>query len=678
MKNRALFLIWLLSVLLCFCFFPAAVQAASPQYDCSSARELYELLLNHPGSTISLTDDIIWDTWTPLPQVSAPTKINMGDFSILVPEDYELYIQGPLYFEGSAADRPLFVVEGSLSTENHVEITARGDSATAIFIGENGFWYSDLSSVFVEGPNSTGVYFESGLESEITAARVQAEGNGSVGIDSHRPLQLVLCNISSDGGQALKASEPVRLDQCLVTPSLPDAEVISRHAVISEERIQESGLCFPQGVSRETVYETALTYRLLCEEEGVYEISYLTSFLWEDSLVDYNLPGTYLVSLVPQVPEWFPAALPSLDIPVHIVDPDWPFLMAAYQLMDSVGIQFFTEITDAAEMHMYYSDDNGASWNDILELPGSYLDCYGAQVYGLKEDKSYLFCLAVTGGTIEGISNVLPFTFGDPDPFGGGDNDGGDRTEQKLPPVSQAVPEAAIPSPPVTSPQEIYPHEETDSSSQTPDRVEPSVPVDTKAPSAENIAPKEKESSPVREESTDSITAVSGARLRQLLEINPDTVLFEKNGLSVEIPSTFLASLSLSNRGLLEIDLRKIDELSFQLSVTADGQEIAALPETSVSLSYTPSQGTDHSHLTLVHAGSGAAEPVTYSEKHKIASSKIYTTGSFTLREYSITDTEKTGTAAMNPVAGSLSILLTAAAVTVLILVRRRRMHETN
>ncbi len=48
--------------------------------------------------------------------------------------------------------------------------------------------------------------------------------------------------------------------------------------------------------------------------------SYLTEFLWEDSLVDYSLPGTYLAALTPQVPDWFPVVLPSLEIPVHIVE----------------------------------------------------------------------------------------------------------------------------------------------------------------------------------------------------------------------------------------------------------------------------------------------------------------------------------------------------------------------
>ena len=183
MKRRTLFLVWVLCwLLVSCCFFPASAQAASSQYECSTAEELHQILLTHPGSAISLTDDIIWDTCTPLPQVSAPTKINMGDFSILIPEDYELYIQGPVHFEGSGTVRPLFVVEGSLSMEKQLEITARGNSATAIFIGENGYWYSDLSSVFVDGPNSTGVYFESGPLSEVTASRVQAEGNGSVGI----------------------------------------------------------------------------------------------------------------------------------------------------------------------------------------------------------------------------------------------------------------------------------------------------------------------------------------------------------------------------------------------------------------------------------------------------------------------------------------------------------------
>ena len=81
-----------------------------------------------------------------------------------------------------------------------------------------------------------------------------------------------------------------------------------------------------------------------------------------------------------------------------------------------------------------------------MELPGSSIHSLSAQVVGLSEDKEYLFCLLVEGGSREGRSNVLKFSFGKVDIDGGGDDDGGDRNEQELPSFNQP--------PPVTDTQE--------------------------------------------------------------------------------------------------------------------------------------------------------------------------------------------------------------------------------
>ena len=49
-------------------------------------------------------------------------------------------------------------------------------------------------------------------------------------------------------------------------------------------------------------------------------------------------------------------------------------------------------------MTLFYSDNNGKTWRDIMELPGSAVYSLSAQVVGLSEDKEYLFCLLVEGG----------------------------------------------------------------------------------------------------------------------------------------------------------------------------------------------------------------------------------------------------------------------------------------
>jgi hypothetical protein len=673
-KRAAAAILFLL--FLCIPFATVYGEDSSAVYYCSTIQDVCIRLEEYPGSTLVLTGDIeVADTWD-LTSVSVPTKILMENYSIHILEDAALSIDGPVSFQGRGKSQTLFIVDGSLSTSQGVEICALGEQSTAVSLSQSGMWQSDITTVSVYGPDSTGLFLADGRETELMALRIQAMGENAAAITSRGPLRLSLCSISSLNGPSIDSSCPVILEQCDVTPVCTKAEVIPLYAAVTDPGITDNGLCFPLGTPNSSITDGVVDYQLLTDSQELYGLSYLAAARVEEE-EDYSLPGSYTATMVPQVPDWFPITLPPVTFPIHIVRPGQPFLKAAYDLGDSVGIQYFSEIADASVITLLYSQDGGLSWKDSANLPGSYADAYGAQIKGLDKTIRYYFCLKVEGGSQEGVSNYLPFSFGSPNYFGGGDNDGGDRTDQSFPAVEQPLPE--LPDPPVEESASPLPSVQDSASPQekteSPDSSEPSSASPAAGTSPRRgSAPSSEENDGPKEESTETTTTISGRRLNHLLSANPSSILFEKQGISLEIPSDYLAGLHLEDHSLLSVTIIKIDSLSFQLFITAGEEELKTLPEVSVSLPYCPAKGTDPQLLKLVDTETASEKQVFYNQREKIASANIDRTGTYCIQEFQAAESlsrPAPGGSLNSPV---LFLFLAAAILAAIFL--KRRTHE--
>ncbi len=390
-----------------------------------------------------------------------------------------------------------------------------------------------------------------------------------------------------------------------------------------------------------------------------------------------------------------------------------------------------------------------------MGLPGSYTYSLGAQIIGLPQDKDYLFYLDVQGGSMEGVSNILRFSYGRIDIDGGGDNDGGDRTDQDLPPYEQDPPDSGpepgtntpdpengshLPENPSTEANTIPPkNSASDAEKLSPEGSDPGAgttapessdpdagtrsPEDsdsdtgtrspetsgpgagTRSPEtsasgagltapgntssgAEKDSPKDtgsdqetatsdQTSEPLLEQVSETSTTISGIRLRLLLQTNPDTVLFEKDGITVEIPSAFLASLNLPDDAFLKISIRRTDPTSFSLSVNVDGRELHELEETTITMPFSPSGDWKEKQLTLIHTDTGNKNAVQYMSVQGRVSSNIYETGTYTLQE---PNGQLPGRLTKQETVCILllltAVILCTAAAAVLLLRKRRLYHE--
>ena len=146
----------------------------------------------------------------------------------------------------------------------------------------------------------------------------------------------------------------------------------------------------------------------------------------------------------------------------------------------------------------------------------------------------------------------------------GGDRDGSSDSGSELPEIEQPGSSSTL--------------------EQASDKTnEPNQPVSQTLPS--------EKSNPIKERVTPTSSLYSGARLRKLLSLGDSTLLFEGQGVSVELSAEFLLGLNLSDSSTLEVRIERPEPTAFSLFIFVDGREIAELPDTLVRVPYEEGSG---------------------------------------------------------------------------------------
>lgn len=110
-------------------------------------------------------------------------------------------------------------------------------------------------------------------------------------------------------------------------------------------------------------------------------------------------------------------------------------------------------------------------------------------------------------------------------------------------------------------------------------------------------------------ETGDATTTLSGQHVEQMVENAPaSTLLFEKDGVAVELSAALLEALGLEESELLEVTVERPAEDAFRLTIQAAGAAVADIPGTTVRFPWT---GTVED-LVWVHLESGQKFPAQY------------------------------------------------------------------
>ncbi|MFQ8731469.1 MAG: hypothetical protein ACLSAC_14105 [Enterocloster bolteae] len=124
---------------------------------CSTVEELLTLL--ETGEEICLTGDILVAGSADLniaPEDEA--VVNMNGYSIIVSDKGNLFVDGPIRFQGAAGDKALFQISGKTTFKNGAGVWAEGDGAVSVEISgtKNGKYalQTDNAYIGVSGDNS--------------------------------------------------------------------------------------------------------------------------------------------------------------------------------------------------------------------------------------------------------------------------------------------------------------------------------------------------------------------------------------------------------------------------------------------------------------------------------------------------------------------------------------------
>lgn len=199
---------------------------------------------------------------------------------------------------------------------------------------------------------------------------------------------------------------------------------------------------------------------------------------------------------------------------------------------------------------IWYSTDNGLSWRNAVEDFTLFYDNSSIYISGLLPEVDYLLQMeadntsnsmydeetphgwsAVQKLLIEKDSNITVLNWN-------GSRGDGDRTDQELPPGS------------IETERQKMPDESA-------------------------------ESKPIQAV-TDTETIISGTLLNQLMNLNHDTVLFEKDGTSLYIPNDFLESLNVSENDMLTVTIKSVNKNAFYFGIAKNGQPLNKLSKISV------------------------------------------------------------------------------------------------
>lgn len=214
------------------------------------------------------------------------------------------------------------------------------------------------------------------------------------------------------------------------------------------------------------------------------------------------------------------------------------------------------EIADPENIEFYYSYD-GENWSIVQD------DYYGFADYNylfistlkMEPEKDYYFRLYYNNEYTDIIKINLSK---DEINCISGDRDGGDNSEQEMPPVEQ--------------PYRSGGHGVTSDKDENP---------------------------VITEKSDENSTTVSGKRLKDMIKTPDNKITFEKDGIEVKIPGNFIEENNIEENDAVTVTIDKKDDNKFSLSLDINGKEVKDIPNTEV---YVPVKNSEEPEKLMINS----------------------------------------------------------------------------
>ena len=345
------------------------------EVQCSTVEELLTLL--ETGEEICLTGDILVAGSADLniaPEDEA--VVNMNGYSIIVSDKGNLFVDGPIRFQGAAGDKALFQISGKTTFKNGAGVWAEGDGAVAVEISgtKNGKYalQTDNAYIGVSGDNSIALKGTGKGDCSLQYAHIEAEGENSVGIEADTPVELKLCLVEAEGSSVV-TDKVLIVDTSQVTPLPEQSEVITREIYL-DGRLDENGVSVEAGTDCQGLYDKlapSASY-VFCDPTGERKMWTRDFTLnWKDLPEELSEPGVYRAVIEAEgYPDWFFIEIPEIEIEIYVVDPKTVHIEEIFRMEDMAVLYFLNPVEDAQRIELFCSADGGDTWQDADSMPG--------------------------------------------------------------------------------------------------------------------------------------------------------------------------------------------------------------------------------------------------------------------------------------------------------------------
>lgn len=361
----------------------------------------------------------------------------------------------------------------------------------------------------------------------------------------------------------------------------------------------------------------------------------------DTSNLDLSTPGTYTIVIRLKLSDEYSSDFyisdetRTLHLSVTVTAPDK--LTLTYSKTMDTYIQYLVSPSGDENPVLQYAvtgpDTEPAEADWTSEIPDGFCTYSqnGVRIYrSMLDPEKYYYLKVCRDDLTSNVVKLIPPTDNSINNGMGGDRDGSDTNDTTLDkPLVQTPPTNPGSSSSSDSDRSSSGGSSSEGKSDSSGGQSSQTAASASQASQDAVSAPQTESatSTVYERFDNSTLTISGSRLRMMLASDTEIIPFGWNGISLEMPASFIETLALSDADMFSLTLTHEDKLAFSVLLTVSGTEIKELPSSLIRIPADPPEGG----YSLLRSGETLPTDVSY--ENNCAVFTITRTGRYMLKD---------------------------------------------
>lgn len=361
----------------------------------------------------------------------------------------------------------------------------------------------------------------------------------------------------------------------------------------------------------------------------------------DTSNLDLSTPGTYTIVIRLKLSDEYSSDFyisdetRTLHLSVTVTAPDK--LTLTYSKTMDTYIQYLVSPSGDENPVLQYAvtgpDTEPAEADWTSEIPDGFCTYSqnGVRIYrSMLDPEKYYYLKVCRDDLTSNVVKLIPPTDNSINNGMGGDRDGSDTNDTTLDkPLVQTPPTNSGSSSSSDSDRSSSGGSSSEGKSDSSGGQSSQTAASASQASQDAVSAPQTESatSTVYERFDNSTLTISGSRLRMMLASDTEIIPFGWNGISLEMPASFIETLALSDADMFSLTLTHEDKLAFSVLLTVSGTEIKELPSSLIRIPADPPEGG----YSLLRSGETLPTDVSY--ENNCAVFTITRTGRYMLKD---------------------------------------------